>query len=125
MRFTTSRPLSLELILNSNFSRYPLEVIRGVSDRPSAYVCARGCALRVELDQSGYCFFSIPRDGRMPWFVFSALEHALDCTFERDASECGSRSATAEHRQAVVKGLDQIDLKPSARASAHRPNAGV
>lgn len=115
MHFTTSRPLTLDNILNADLNRYPIAIIRGVGPKPSAYLCAQGAALRVQLAPSGHCIFSVPVDGQMPWLVFSALEHAFDCTFERVCNEFGRRLATAKHRQAVMKDLDGMSLEPSER----------
>lgn len=115
MKFTMSRPITLDVILNADLSRYPVDIIRGVGDRPSAYLCAQGAVLRVELDPRGHCVFAVPVDSPMPWLVFSTLEHALDCTFDRITSESGQCLPTAQHRQAVMESLDQMDLEPSER----------
>jgi hypothetical protein len=82
MIFKASRPITPDIILTADLSRYPIRVVKGKGATPYLQIVAEGAALRVELVR-GHCFFSVAPDGQFPGVAFQALEHAFDCTFEK------------------------------------------
>lgn len=97
-------------------SYYGMKLIKGhEAERVYFYLCWDGIAVRVCLDDNGYCYFVVPQNGAFPFAIFDALTHHFSCGLERVIDDRGRLVPSQTDTGAVIDWLGEDYLEPGDR----------
>ena len=111
----TTKQITFDDLLTGRLEQhYGITVVSACEAEPVLYLCAAGDALRVRLDDNGYCYFAMPEKGGVPSLMFDAINREFDCGIERLVDDRG-RAATSldsDSKQALIYHLGNEYLAP-------------
>jgi hypothetical protein len=110
MFFTSSPKMTLDCILSADLHSQGIKVIRGNGPEPSLYLCDGEAVLFLQLDAAGHCSFDVPEYSPMPFRIFDALAHMLDCKFNRLCQMASPSASPEDQRDAITAMLGASEL---------------
>lgn len=109
----TTKQITFDDLLTGRLEQhYGITVVAGCEAEPVLYLCAAGAALRVCLDDNGYCYFRVPDNGDLPLLIFDAFNREFDCGIERLVDDRGRGVTSLDSKQAVIDWLGYEYLAP-------------